>query len=191
MFKTKIVSEISEFYQLENTWRLISGNDSRSQLFTSFEWIENWIYHYWTVDYSLNIVIVKVDKKPVAILPLYTNLQSRKNTLLGTGEPEHHEVSSEYLDFLIDIDDDAKDELYKLIANYLTSNLKYPLTLTNCLKSSHAMKISEKCKNVTRTVTGKEFKIDLTKSFEDIFSDFSKNHRKKSREILNQSRQCN
>jgi hypothetical protein len=80
--------------------------DTKSNLFCSPEWIMTWIQTYWQPNWQLKTIMGFKDKKLIAIAPLYTQhhnklLLNSQLLLLGQGEPEECEVSSEFQDVII------------------------------------------------------------------------------------------
>ncbi|MEE2000423.1 GNAT family N-acetyltransferase [Alkalimonas sp. MEB108] len=68
-----------------------------------FSWVKNWTDHYLQEHDKLFICIHKAQKKTVAYYSLYLKKVSFGYELrfIGSGEPEHTEVSSEFQDFVI------------------------------------------------------------------------------------------
>ena len=185
MLTTSTHTDIKEFKQLENHWNTLFVSNPNATLFNSFEWIENWIHHYWISNYSLKITIVYDNEDATALLPLYLNRRDNRIRFLGSGEPECCEVASEYLDFLLNMNYTEQHSIHRFIADFLQSNYSAPIELVNCLGSSHAFQISENCRNSIRVPSGKRYQINLNDQFEGISSCFSKNYKKKSNQILN------
>ncbi|MBL4574586.1 MAG: GNAT family N-acetyltransferase [Opitutaceae bacterium] len=185
MLSKSTISDISELDRLKATWNSLASADPRARLCNSFSWVESWIQYYWVPDYILLVVVIKAGDRPVALLPLYFNTYHNKVMFLGAGEPEQSEVASEYLDFLIDAGSLDQGIIYSFIIDHHNSLSRSTFEFTNCLDSSHVVHIAKSLTAVHYRVTGKRFQIDLGKRFEEISKNFSKNHRKKSREIFN------
>ncbi|PCJ27294.1 MAG: hypothetical protein COA96_03670 [SAR86 cluster bacterium] len=191
MFTAKTIAERDQFLDLKHDWDILSAADDNASLCNAFEWVESWIHSYWTPEFRLHITVIESNSKVVAILPLYLDMEKRKCLLLGSGEPECCEVASEYLDFLVSTASFAREEIYTYIANCLSSIPCSSMEFVNCLNSSHVFKIAEEMSLSIVAATGKQYRLGLNKDYSQLQQGFSKNQKKKSREILNRFHKTN
>lgn len=180
-----IVDNQSDFSELKDDWDRLSKTDKHASLFSSFAWIDSWLHHYWSEEYKLHVVLIKENLSLVAILPFYFNPAQNTLMFLGSGEPEDREVSSEYLDILLDDSVVATETLYSFIADYMGSLSQCTFAFSNCISSSHIFRITLLLKRNLIRATGKRFSIELPKSIDSIYDNFSVNQRKKARLIVN------
>lgn len=161
MFSKRIITELDDFISLKEDWDALAEIDTKATLFNSFAWIENWIKHYWAIDYKLNVIVIEVCQKPLAILPLY--LDSKKKTILflGTGEPEISEVCSEYLDFIVDRELAESDKTYSYIASCLREFSAPSIEFTNCFRDSHVFAVAALVDCVSCVETGNQYTLQL------------------------------
>jgi hypothetical protein len=99
------ITDITQLKDYEELWENSIGYSSES-FFSSPKWIGNWINTFWTKNHSLHLYIVLDNEKCVLFAPFYIQRQAsfpfiRILTLLGQGESEIYEVSSEYQDILL------------------------------------------------------------------------------------------
>jgi len=185
LLKAIVHTGISDFYDLQDSWNQVFENSPESTFFNSFAWTESWIFCYWKPVYSAHIVVILQNGEPVALLPFYFNVDYRKWMLLGTGEPESGEVATEYVDFLVSSKLEDKDEIDRIISKELEPLLNRGIEIRNCMASSHIYRFAKLYKNSVFRRCGSKFQLNLNASFDEILQSFSKNHRKKTREILN------
>ena len=185
MLKSTIYTKLSDIPGLRESWDSILAEDPTSTVFNSFAWIDSWIHCYWQAGYSLRISIIHNNNQPVALLPLYFNNNHGKWMILATGEAEESEISTEYADFIISEDQANQDPVDQVILSELKHLAKNGFEFSNCLASSHVYRFANFFKNSIYRTNGNRFELDLNVTFEDLMQSFSKNHRKKTREILN------
>ena len=183
LFSKRVISSIEEFYDLEAVWQGLSANNSELSLFNSFAWNESWIRCYWTNYYELNVVIIESSNQVVAILPLYRNKKEKSLLFLATGEPEFSEVSSEYLDFIVEAE--KKDELYQYIADYLVACDVSYIGFVNCASGSHVLSVSALIPMKVVVKTGRKFRMKLSSEFDSNNVGVSIRQKKNNRQLLN------
>lgn len=178
-------TDTRDFARLGDAWRKLMAADTGAGLCNSFAWAENWLHHFWLPHYALRLTLVMDGDEPVALLPLYHDRREGRVRFLGSGEPEHCEVASEYLDFLVDPAYQDQQALYATMAGFLETGLDAPVEMVNCLENSHARRVCRQCRYYLEMPVGRRFRLDLARSFEELCQDFSRNQRRKSRELLN------
>jgi hypothetical protein len=92
--------------EIKNQWSELNNGSNQGNLFTSYDWINNWLLTFYQPHWQLHVFIAHHKNNIVAIAPFYTQKgrswhQPVKLCLLGQGEPEKAEVASEYSDILI------------------------------------------------------------------------------------------
>ena len=185
MLTATTYEKIADLPALSDVWEQLSVADSKATLFNSFAWIESWIRCYWLDTYSLRITIVSYGNEAVALVPIYFNSRFGKWMLLATGEPEQEEIASEYTDILLSDSCLERDSVLEKILEILKPLSKEGLLFRNCLDSSRIFQLASQLGRTAFRKTGSVFQLDLNRPFNEILSTYSRNHRKKTREILN------
>lgn len=184
MFSWKVITDLEDFQGLQERWRLLCEADSRTTLFNTFEWAESWINCYWLPEYVLHIVVIEKGADVIAILPLYLNKKKHTLLFLGTGEPEFSEISTEYLDVIINNNLIDLEDIYIYIANYLKNVPASSIQFVNCLEGSHIYLVSKLLSRVALTATGNSYQLLLDKEIESPEIGTSSKQRKKCRQLL-------
>ena len=105
LLKWEIITDIKKVPALFNKWTSLNNSLQNSNLFNSPTWLVSWLDNYWQHNWHLRILTAWHNEELMAIAPLYYQQESFLSfkTLypLGQGEAEVKEVSTEYLDILI------------------------------------------------------------------------------------------
>jgi len=126
-FFIKVIQQQKDFFLLKEQWIKVQNNSTNSSIFMCWEWHSLWWKHYAKNTDQLFIILIYDNIKLISIAPFYiqNNTSSTKNTLrfIATGEAEESEVSSEYLDVLIQdtyckYKVDILKEIFNIIINY-------------------------------------------------------------------------
>jgi len=103
----KTLTDIDQLALIRTEWDELNQKHNNGCLFTSPEWLLNWVNIYWQDGWVLYSFAAYKENKLVSLLPFYyqesAGIFKRQHLfLIGQGEDEQAEVSSEYLDVLID-----------------------------------------------------------------------------------------
>ena len=95
----QVIRDPNDFFALESEWLRIE-EDSDISFFLSFSWLSLWWKYYSQNIDQLYIITVRDEgKQLLAVAPFYLQSQSVLR-FIGTGEDEHEEVVTEYLDII-------------------------------------------------------------------------------------------
>ncbi len=122
----EIVDSTQRFKELEDCWNDLLLSFDQASPFLTWSWMYTWWDVYRTKDTKLNILVLSNAQKVVAIAPFYIRTTSTFPHLkhiyfLGTGEPDHMEVCSEYLDVITQ--DQFKQRVCRQILQYFSENI--------------------------------------------------------------------
>jgi len=149
--KVGVLSEYSEFLDLQNEWQQLIENKNGATFFMSHKWLSLWWKHYSCGDDTLMIFTVSSNHQLIAILPLY----QKNNTLrfIGTNDVEFDEVCTEYCDIICanDYEDIVLTALYPKLESYF--NLGIELKLTDYLEGSLMHGLQKSLSNSTWAYT--------------------------------------
>ena len=104
--KLHLINSLEKLNEFSSSINALGREPSRSLLFNSLAWYQQWLETFWQEAWQLQAYIVFDHKTPIAFLPCYTQKSQNLfqfNTLypLGQGEPESSEIASEYNDIYI------------------------------------------------------------------------------------------
>lgn len=98
----RVLQTLADVEQTEVSWRGLYENAANRQIFLSFDWHYCWLNTFQQYVHRLFVFCVYDDGELVALLPLYQHVREPfQLRFIGTGEPEHSEVCSEYHDVLV------------------------------------------------------------------------------------------
>ena len=98
----RVLQTLADIEQTEVPWRGLYEQAVNRQIFLSFDWHHCWLKTFHRYVRCLYVFCVFDDEELVALLPLYQHVREPEQLrFIGTGEPEHSEVCSEYHDVLI------------------------------------------------------------------------------------------
>lgn len=132
------VSEITSsviFDDLKLSWNSLLNKQPHLSFFLSWEWMYTWWQHYATCNDKLCIFLFEKNGEIIGIVPLYIQ-NNEAIRFIGTGEAEHEEVASEYLDIICSTEN-AKP-IINLLSSALNEKLKtvFKLEFNNYLVNS-------------------------------------------------------
>lgn len=119
------ITEIEQLHKIKNQWQALNLTQSAFQIFNSPIWIFSWLNTFWQNNWHLKVLTAWDNEKLVAIAPLYYQQESifSVKTLypLGQGETEAQEISSEYVDILIqtNIDIEVQSDIKTKIQQWI------------------------------------------------------------------------
>lgn len=98
----RVLQTLADVEQTEVSWRALYENAVNRQIFLSFDWHHCWLKTFRPFIRRLFVFCVYEDEELIALLPLYQHVREPLQLrFIGTGEPEHSEVCSEYHDVLV------------------------------------------------------------------------------------------
>ncbi|WP_070796010.1 GNAT family N-acetyltransferase [Thalassotalea crassostreae] len=114
----KIITNLDDFFSLQHQWQQLVVSAPQLSFSVYWEWLSLWWEIYANSDDQLYVVCCYKQQQLIAIAPFY--LKNDSLYFIGTGEPEHEEVASEYLDIICAINDG--EECAKVIAENINAN---------------------------------------------------------------------
>jgi CelD/BcsL family acetyltransferase involved in cellulose biosynthesis len=99
------ITQIEKLHEIKPQWDSLNQAQNTFEVFNSPSWIFTWLKTFWQSNWHLKVLTAWENETLVAIVPLYYQQKSflSLKTLypLGQGEAEAKEISSEYVDILI------------------------------------------------------------------------------------------
>ena len=114
----KIITNTDDFFSLQHQWQQLVVDTPHLSFSTYWEWLSLWWEIYATADDQLYVICCYQQQQLIAIAPFY--LKANSLYFIGTGEPEHEEVASEYLDIICAASNSEKSA--KVIAEEINGN---------------------------------------------------------------------
>tara|TARA_R110001599_G_scaffold265265_1_gene465972 strand:- start:204 stop:1274 length:1071 start_codon:yes stop_codon:yes gene_type:complete len=156
--KWLLLDEPGQLVNYKHEWENLCVHNADS-LFSSPDWILNWINIYWQPSWKLHTLIGFRGDLLVALLPFY--LQKSPNIFsincllpLGQGEPEESEICSEYQDVLFNKND---TELFQSVIGQI-KNIPYDtIQFRNLLPCSNWSKLVKHLPHNTIRATGQRY----------------------------------
>jgi len=172
---TDIVDDEAGFDELESIWRELEQGSPDTTPCRRWDWSRLWWAHYARACDRPWIIVVRLAGEIVGLCPLYLRdarrTGGRRLRFLATGEPEHTEVASEFLDVL------AAPGHRDLVASAAVAAISggsqwREVELRNVLESaaiaaSWAFGAAERCGRIRR---GLRYTLSLDESWEDYLS---------------------
>ena len=120
----KTFTNIKQLVLIQTEWDKLNQEHNSGCFFTSPKWLLNWVDIYWQDNWHIYSFAAYDGNELIALLPFYYQQNSKfltqKNLFfIGQGEPEQAEVSSEYLDILIN------DNYSKPLLSYCRERLSH------------------------------------------------------------------
>ena len=161
---SQIIRDPNSFSALESEWLRVE-EESDISFFLSFRWLSLWWKHYSQTNDQLYIITIRSEEKQLlAIAPFYLQSQSILR-FIGTGEDEHEEVATEYLDIICL--KAHKASVLPIIAEELDNNLdkKVKFVFNNYLSGSNLATLLKQIKGqywINSTKCGLRYQVKLT-----------------------------
>lgn len=135
---------IYEYESVAKVFMTFEQENDAGTIFESFSWINNWYQYYWQQQWQLNCVTYYYKDTLIAIAPFYVNTNNtfpylKSLNLIGQGEPEVTEVSSEYLDVQIKLG--YEKTVLHLLAKKITNFSADAITAKATLKHSNITRL--------------------------------------------------
>ncbi len=133
-YTTLVINSYSGLLQAKEPWSELFDKTRLRNVFLTWDWMCTWWEVFQTPGMQLNIIVLVDGDEYIGIAPFYIN--SKVIRFIGTGEEEHEEVYSEYLD-LICLPENA--DLFSLVVcSYLSdhSKLWHVIEIPNVLDDS-------------------------------------------------------
>jgi len=117
----RVITDINDLKKFIESNSVNLSDFDTSSVFLSEEFIMAWVEHYKTYIHDLAFIIYNKDNTVIGISPLYIKKSGHLELrFLCTGENEEDEISSEYLDFIIN--EEHKDDILLMFVDYLIRN---------------------------------------------------------------------
>lgn len=101
-----VIDDADEFGRLRLEWNTLLEQSRQDTIFLSWEWLFTWWETFGKADFRLQILKLKSNDQTVAIAPFLLRTRGfrrrRVMQFIGVGEPDQHQVVSEYLDVFSD-----------------------------------------------------------------------------------------
>ena len=189
LLKWEIITDIKKVPALFNKWTSLNNSLQNSSLFNSPTWLDSWLDNYWQHNWHLRILTAWHNEELMAIAPLYYQQESFLSfkTLypLGQGEAEVKEVSTEYLDILINNNTpkNTMAEIKSKIEQWIQSLNADQFIWRALLSKSHAREIMTNINVLSHISSAKRYRVDCQSLTPE---KLSKNMRSRYRRGLNQ-----
>lgn len=195
-FEINIIDNEKDFEQSREAWNKLVFSNPRYTVFSTWEWAFSWWQHYSTPEYELHIITVKKNGSLYALAPFYLRHRKIFRTfnmsslyLIGTGGEEWDEVTSVYLDIIIDAENDT--QILKSLVDHIVIESKSRIMDFRDLKANsiigtkfiHLLQLKG-CLHLIRN-PNYSFPIKLTKCYDTYLSNLSRNSRKSVKQNKN------
>jgi len=187
----RLISNISELYEIKEQWQAICQKLSSTTLFSSPTWVLNWHHVYWQENWQLSTLAGYINDELVVVFPSYIQHSKQWPYLkvmyaLGQGEPEEAEISSEYCDVIIspDFESIILPNLQEKLAAFNVDKIIWNAALQN----SHIIKLLEKVYVYTPIFNHNRYRIKCSNWK---LQDLSKNTRSRYKRSNNQLNKIN
>ena len=185
------ITHLNKLKEIEESWYALNKSSSVGTIFSSPAWLLEWISTFWQPTWSLHVITGYIDKNLVILVPLY--LQSNGNIIktktlfpIGQGEPEYEEVSTEYLDILID-DRISPENSYQLIAQKIKKLPFNQLKWYSVLEDAHWLAVFKLISKRLPNLAGKRYLIENIDGDIDNFNKSTKKQWKRKSNKLPES----
>ncbi|WP_353540195.1 GNAT family N-acetyltransferase [Colwellia sp. KU-HH00111] len=185
---------------LENAWRTLTetkfyptnyNNKESLQCFMSWEWLSQWLETYQDYIVELKIICVLYNDEYITIAPFYIcsnntwGITTKTLSFIATNEPEHCEVTSEFIDIAYSTEHIQKQEIIELLCsqlNKLTDITKFNFKDLNKQSVMYAVCQQLKLQAIAyeEHITGYQFYLNTTSAYQ-----YSTSFLKKKKRILN------
>lgn len=183
------ISNNCEFNNLKAEWEDLTDASDSATFFLGFHWFYIWWQHYSSAKDTLNIIIIRDNKKLIAILPLYISQNSLR--FIGTNDNETDEVCTEYCDIIClkDFEDIVTPLLIIEMNKFLQRSVE--IQFSNYLERSLLDKLVRKLQLHHWTIKqsiGVRYYASLPETFEHYLGSLTPSFTKKMKRL---SRKCN
>ena len=181
------LTTIAQLDEIQAQWQELNQAQSSYKIFNSTFWIFSWLKTFWQEQWQLKVLTAWDGTKLIAIVPLYCQQGSSFSLKtfypLGQGEEETAEISSEYLDIVIQ--DEHREEITAEIIQWLKNLQADQLIWRALLAESTAKNLLQELGIRNKMSTATRYVVEQ-QSWSS--KELSKNMRSRYRRGLNQLR---
>ena len=183
-----LINTKEAFFNLKDDWTALLQESNEPHIFLSWEWLFTWWQTYANKNDELMILTLHQDEALVGIVPFYVQQNSFSRVLrcLGDGEPQHESVTTHYQDIICP--DNVKNTVVKSVAAYFNQHSKWDYSeFRFVLDHSCLYLLIEELGSVffLKKSLGYRYRLNLKRTFEDIYNSLGKSARKAFRSKRN------